>query len=302
MTGKLVRLPLRHVWSHEAAGFTPWLLKNLDDLNRALPFDLLEADCEQPAGTSWVDAVATDADGNIVVIENQLGTSDHDHLGKVITYLATFDAKRAVWIVSEARPEHIQAITWLNESGLAEFYLVKVEAVQIGNSEPAALFTLIVGQGEEIRRAGRKKRELADERSARDLTRFNVTIDGTTARQVPKGRALLKIVQALCGRGHSPESLMQIASMRSYHFRCIDGTPSLNEVIARMCEQEQNEGRRFDTARYFCKQEADLIRFNGTTYVFSNQWGGPEVFDKMRSLCNAFPTDRIDCTPSDEAS
>jgi hypothetical protein len=29
------------------------------------------------------------------------------------------DAKRAIWIVADARAEHIKAVTWLNETGSA---------------------------------------------------------------------------------------------------------------------------------------------------------------------------------------
>src|SRR5256885_11993734 len=36
---------------------------------------------------------------------------------------------------SEPRPEHVSALSWLNDSSDARFYLVKVEAVRIGRSE-----------------------------------------------------------------------------------------------------------------------------------------------------------------------
>ncbi|MEK6262307.1 MAG: hypothetical protein AABP62_27225 [Planctomycetota bacterium] len=165
MVGKIMRVPLRDVWAHEALDFTPWLLDNLDFLNDVLPFELIEAEREQAAGTSWVDVVAKDADGGIVVIENQLGTSDHDHLGKVLTYLATYEAKRAIWIVRNARPEHIQAINWLNELGPVDFFLVKAETVRIGNSEPAAIFTLITGPSDPLRTAGDTKRRQVSRKS-----------------------------------------------------------------------------------------------------------------------------------------
>ena len=164
MVEKITRVPLRDVWAHEAVDFTPWLSDNLDFLNDALPFDLIEAECEKAAGTSRVDVVAKDADGGIVVIENQLGTSDHDHLGKILTYLAAYGAQRAIWIVREAREEHIQAINWLNELGPVDFYLIRAEAVRIGK-EIGAKFEPITGPGAPLRTMGNTKRRLVSKQS-----------------------------------------------------------------------------------------------------------------------------------------
>jgi hypothetical protein len=80
--------------------------------------------------------------------------------------LVAFGAKTAVWIVSEPRPEHVSAVAWLNESTAASFYLLKLEAIRIGESPPAPLLTLIVGPSEEAREAGRAKQELAGRHSA----------------------------------------------------------------------------------------------------------------------------------------
>ena len=43
-----------------------------------------------------------------------------------------------------------------------DFYLVKVEAVRIGESAPAPLLTLIVGPSEEAKSAGQTKKQLAE--------------------------------------------------------------------------------------------------------------------------------------------
>jgi len=144
---KLTRVRLRDVWRHEAHNFTTWLENNIDLLNECLPIDL-DPDTvkrEESAGAFSVDLVAEDSNGNTVIIENQLEKSNHDHLGKVLTYLSSLDAKTAIWIVSDPRPEHVGAVTWLNDSNLADFYLLKIEAVQIGDSAVAPIFTLIVG-------------------------------------------------------------------------------------------------------------------------------------------------------------
>ena len=162
MIGHLERVRLRDVWSHEAQDFTPWLAENIDELNNAIDLSLSIVEREHPAGDFSVDLVAEDESGNPVIIENQLERSNHDHLGKLITYLTAIGAKAAIWIVSDPRPEHISAISWLNESSSASFYLLKLEAVRIEDSPPAPLLTLIVGSSEESQEAGETKKEFTE--------------------------------------------------------------------------------------------------------------------------------------------
>jgi hypothetical protein len=160
--GKIEKVSLRSIWKHEAYGFTKWLKDNIDVLNSVIGITLSNPESEKSAGSLSVDLVAEDEAGNPVIIENQLQKSDHDHLGKLITYLTVIDANTAIWIVAEPKPEHIGAISWLNETAAASFYLVKVEGIRIGNSEPAPLLTLIVGPSEESREAGKTKTEIAE--------------------------------------------------------------------------------------------------------------------------------------------
>jgi hypothetical protein len=162
MIGKIQRVPLREVWRHEALDFTRWLQDNIDVLNDVLDLTLSNVERERAAGDFNIDLTAEDQGGNLVIIENQLEKSNHEHLGKIITYLTAIGAKSAIWIVSEPRPEHVTAITWLNESRSASFYLLKVEAIRIGDSSAAPLLTLIVGPSEETRVAGDTKEDLAE--------------------------------------------------------------------------------------------------------------------------------------------
>jgi hypothetical protein len=160
--GRLERVSLREVWDHEAYDFTRWLEGNIDVLNEALNLTLVNVDREQAAGAFSIDLVAEDEGGGKVIIENQLEKSDHDHLGKLITYLTALGARAAVWIVAEPRPEHVAAVAWLNDSSSADFYLVKVEAVRIGGSPPAPLLTLIVGPSADTESVARSKKEFAE--------------------------------------------------------------------------------------------------------------------------------------------
>lgn len=160
--GRLSRVPLRDVWRHEAYDFTRWLQDNIDVINSVLDLDLQNIEREQSAGAFSIDLVAEDEAGSKIIIENQLEKSNHDHLGKLITYLSSMKARAAIWIVAEPRPEHVAAIAWLNESSSADFYLVKVEAVRIGSSLPAPLLTLIVGPSAETEAVAKSNEEFAE--------------------------------------------------------------------------------------------------------------------------------------------
>lgn len=193
---RLDRVELRQVWRHEAYDFTTWLAENLDVLNEVTDLGLQTAQREQGAGPFSVDLVAEDVEGRTVVIENQLTKSNHDHLGKLITYMTAFDARAAVWIVAEPRPEHVRAVARLNESAIADFYMLKVEAVQIGTSDVAPLLTLIVGPSAETRDIGETKEDLAERhhlrrafwtsllRRARPRTSLHSASSGGTGTQV----------------------------------------------------------------------------------------------------------------------
>jgi hypothetical protein len=162
MIGKIERVPLREVWKNEAKDFTSWLYDNIGALGEELDIDLSVVEKEETIGSFSADIIAEDSSGQKVLIENQLEKTDHVHLGQIVTYVSNLEAKVAIWISSNPRPEHERAIDWLNESGSgASFYLVKVEAYKIGNSDPAPKFTVIAGPSEKTEAVGEEKKEFA---------------------------------------------------------------------------------------------------------------------------------------------
>lgn len=162
MIGKIQRVPIKTIWENEAFDFTPWLRDNIDVLNDITEFNLSSAESEQRAGTFSIDIVAEDESGNPIIVENQFGKSDHGHLGKLLTYFSFVEAKGGIWIVEDPRPEHIKAISLLNEISPSPFYIIKVEAIKIGESLPAPLFTVIVGPSEESKDVGIIKKDIAE--------------------------------------------------------------------------------------------------------------------------------------------
>lgn len=160
--GKMKKVSLRDVWKNEAKDFTSWLFENVEILGEELDMDLTPIEKEGKAGSFSVDIVAEDENGQKVVIENQLGKTNHEHLGKILTYLSNLDAKTAIWISSDPKKEHERAIEWLNEfnPGIS-FYLVKIEVYKIGVSAPAPKFSITAAPSEEAEFIGKEKKEYA---------------------------------------------------------------------------------------------------------------------------------------------
>ena len=141
----------RNYWKHEEHDFTPWLYANLDRLSRALDLAIEPKMRESAVGDFTLDILATDLGSNRpVIIENQIGATDHDHLGKLLTYAGGTDAAIVIWISTELREEHRQALEWLNSKTIegVDFFAVVLDVVRIGDSKPAVLFKPVVRPNE----------------------------------------------------------------------------------------------------------------------------------------------------------
>lgn len=147
--GKMKRIhDLRSVWPHEANDFTKWLAQeaNLAELGNNIGIDIDLEERESSVGSFNVDIYAVESGtGRRIIIENQLEDTNHDHLGKLITYASGKGAEVIVWIVKRARDEHKQAIEWLNQHTDSNigFFLVEIELWQIDDSLLAPKFNVV---------------------------------------------------------------------------------------------------------------------------------------------------------------
>ena len=146
--GKLKEVDIRSVWAHEQYDFSKWLAseENIKELSDTLNLSLTDIETEKFVGSYRCDIICKDElTGKNVLIENQLEQTNHDHLGKIITYASGLDASVIVWIVANARSEHASAIEWLNKNttDYVAFFLIEVHAYTIGDSSPAPMFKII---------------------------------------------------------------------------------------------------------------------------------------------------------------
>lgn len=152
----------------EASHFTPWLTRNLEMLGAALDIEgLTLVSAEHNIAGKLLDvlaAVGVEADGDTVgvAIENQYGTSDHKHLGQLITYVAgvsaSYDRVLGVWLVDKVHAAHEAAVELLNRETTERlgFVLARPRFILLGDEQFGVDFDVIVRPNEFIR-AERKK-------------------------------------------------------------------------------------------------------------------------------------------------
>lgn len=184
--GKLQEVDIRTVWPHEQYDFSKWLSdeENIKELGDTLNLSLIDVETEKFVGNYRCDILCKDEiTGKMVLIENQLEPTNHDHLGKIITYASGLDAAVVVWIVSSARDEHASAIEWLNKHTDDEisFFLLEVHAYKIGDSDPAPQFNIIEQPNDFVKtvKAVAKNAELNESQKSRleFWTQFNEVVD-----------------------------------------------------------------------------------------------------------------------------
>ena len=147
---KIEPIPLRDCWENEATDFTPWLAEddNIALLADALGLTELEVKAqEEHVGPFRADILCKDpSTDKLVLIENQLEKTDHNHLGQILTYAAGLDAVTIIWIAEKFTEEHRAAIDWLNRITDKDFnfFGIEIQLIKIGDSDAVApVFNII---------------------------------------------------------------------------------------------------------------------------------------------------------------
>ena len=179
----------RKMWPKEDADFTPWLADNIVDLADCVGMELEVVGQEVSAGPYSADILAKNVNTeNYVVIENQLEKTNHDHLGKCITYASVLNAKTIIWVTPNFTEEHKKALDWLNDNTVEDvsFYGIQLELWQVGVDEASVRFNVVSKPSYDVKTI-RKKSDIESESAKIQLdfwTKFHNRLQDT--KHIPK--------------------------------------------------------------------------------------------------------------------
>ncbi len=135
---ELVPVDIRNVWPTEPHHFTPWLLANSKALSDTLGLQVDLEEREHRVGTFSLDLIGrVSGSDQVVIVENQFGSTDHIHLGQIMTYAGGTDPAVVVWIAEFFREEHRAALDWLNINTHTElkFFGIGLGAVRMEGAD-----------------------------------------------------------------------------------------------------------------------------------------------------------------------
>jgi len=245
MLGNLEKVDLRSIWKNEASDFTQWLAKdeNLLILGNEIGIELKLIKTEATVGNFSADILAEEeSTGKKVIIENQLETTNHDHLGKLITYASGFDADYLIWIFKDIRDEHRQAIDWLNEraNNSLNIFALKMELWKIGSSLPAPKFLTICSPNNwtKLLRQTSEESDLSDTNveQLNFWTEFSEYIDKNSKRLKPRKARPQHWYTISIGSSHVHISL--VASFQKNFIRAEIYIPDNKQLFQRLFEQK----------------------------------------------------------------
>ena len=173
----LKKINLRDVWKDEGQ-FSDWLPENLSRLGDELGMALERSEREKAVGPFSADIICADQISKFdVVIENQFTRTDHDHLGKMITYASGLQSQIIIWVAPRFRDEHRSAIDWLNDISGPEtgFFGVVLEVFQISDSAYAPHFDIVARPNDwqrQVKRSSSTSRGMPPNETALKLMSF----------------------------------------------------------------------------------------------------------------------------------
>lgn len=180
---------------------------------------------------------------------------------------------RILLVSGDFSRELTTSVLWLNETGL-DIRCVRFRLYTLNDE-----FVLQVEQVLPLPEAqdymvGVREKQRTEARSrSRDLTKFDVEINGELFIGLAKRQAAVRVATRLCQCGATPEQLVE-SSSRSFNamWRCSEGSLDSEELSVALLEQAAAGGPAFSPRRWFVESEF-IVHSDDKTWAFTKMWG-----------------------------
>ncbi|MGL4422428.1 MAG: hypothetical protein ACRCZF_17300 [Gemmataceae bacterium] len=217
---------------------------------------------------------------------------DHDRFAQDV---------KIVLASAEFSLELTTAVLWLNQRDL-DIRCVRLQPYNLSGRVLVDV-TQIIPPPEaaeyQVRVREKVRKERAERTSGADYTKYELTLRDTTHPREPKGRAIWRTFRYLVESGIDPQVLAQhCGPRRNRALASVHGDVDREDFVRLATADRVANGKAFDPGRFFCRDE-ELMRVDGRTYAFSNQWGGSDWAEAMINLRDAFPESKISFKPAE---
>lgn len=206
---------------------------------------------------------------------------------------------RIVLASAEFSKELTTSVMWLNDFGL-DIRCVRMHPYVSGGRILLDVQTVIpipeaADYQVSIREKKRKEREARAD--TRNLTKYDVTVDGQHHPAQGKGWMMFRLVSGVLANGCTPEQVMEaIPWRRNTLFKVFDGSLSADETYKELMNADTG-GKVPLPKRYYCNAE-EVFHVDNKTYVLTNQWGSRSL-EAAERLAKAFPQLEIEIKPNE---
>ncbi len=206
---------------------------------------------------------------------------------------------RILLVSADFSKELTTAVLWLNEKGL-DIRCVRLRPHKLDEQLVLQVEQVLpLPEAQDYVVGVREKKRSEVKTQSRDMTRFDVEVNGERHADLPKRQAIVRVARQLCVSGATPEQLSELAG-RSFHsmWRSAEGALNAVALQAEIEKQAQADGATFESPRWFFDDDL-LIRSGGRTYVFTKMWG-ERTEEIMRTWIAKYPSAGIKVTRAAE--
>lgn len=204
---------------------------------------------------------------------------------------------RIILVSADFSKELTTAVMWLNTGDL-DIRCVRLRPYSLENRvllDVQQVIPLPEAAEYQVQLKEKTQKEQKAKKNGKDYTKYDVSVRGEVHQSQWKRRAILLVVKALVDERVSPQQIAELIH-RPFHktWFSVAGVDA-ESFVEQAPTEAQSNGCIFKEIKWFCDKD-ELLKFEGRTYAFSNQWGKswPRA---MTLLAEAFPQHKISFTP-----